>query len=130
MAMKFVPLLTEKDRKKAHGWIDRAPVGTKIAFKRPDGRSLDQNSLMWTRLAEISRQVDWYGEKLSSEDWKAVFTAALRKSRVVPGIDGGFVVLGLSTSAMTKNEMGALLDLIDCFAAEHGVMLHGEDVAA
>lgn len=130
MAIKFVPLITDKDRKQAHGWIDRAPVGTKIAFKRPDTRSLDQNAMLWARLNEISRQVDWYGEKLSSEDWKTVFTASLRKSRVVPGIDGGFVVLGLSTSNMTKSEFGMLLDLIDAFAAEHGVVFHAEEVAA
>lgn len=130
MAIKFVPLVTDDDRKKAHRWIDRAPEGTKIAFKRPDARSIDQNAMLWARLGEISRQVDWYGEKLSSEDWKNVFCASLRKSRVVPGIDGGFVVLGLSTSNMTKSEFGMLLDLIDAFAAEHGVVFHGEEIAA
>lgn len=130
MAIKFVPLYTEKDRRKAHGWIDSAPPGTKIAFKRPDGRSVDQNALMWARLSEISRQVDWYGEKLSAEDWKTVFTASLRKARVVPGIDGGFVVLGLSTSQMSKAEMGDLLMLMEAFAAERGVAFRGEDVAA
>lgn len=130
MAIKFVPLVTEKDRKKAHGWIDAAPVGTKIAFKRPDNRSIDQNAMLWARLSEISRQVDWYGQKLSPSDWKEMFTASLRKSRVVPGLDGGFVVLGLSTSNMTKAEFGMLLDLIDAFAAEYGVVFHGEDVAA
>lgn len=130
MAIRFVPIITEKDRRKAHGWIDHAPVGTKIAFRRPDGRSIDQNALMWARLGQISRQVDWYGEKLSPEDWKTVFSAALRKARVVPGLDGGFVVLGLSTSQMTKAEMGMLLDLIDAFAAERGVTFRNEDVAA
>jgi hypothetical protein len=41
---------------------------------------------------------------------------------VVPGLDpGSFVVVGLHTSDMTKDEMGQLLDLIDAFAAQHGV---------
>jgi hypothetical protein len=79
---------------------------------------------MWAMLADISKQVDWYGEKLSAEDWKDVFTAALRKCRVVPGLDGGFVVLGLRTSAMTKQEMTNLLELMGAFAAEKGVTFH------
>jgi hypothetical protein len=78
---------------------------------------------MWARLTEISNKVDWYGQKLQPIDWKDMFTAALRKYRVVPGIDAGsFVVLGLHTSKMTKEEMRDLLDLIDAFAAEHGVV--------
>jgi hypothetical protein len=76
---------------------------------------------MWAMLADISKQVDWYGEKLSAEDWKDVFTASLRKAKVVPGLDGGFVVLGLRTSAMSRNEMTNLLELIGAFAAEKGV---------
>lgn len=41
-------------------------------------RSLSQNSLLWALLTDISDQVNWYGKKLSSEDWKAVFTAGLK----------------------------------------------------
>jgi hypothetical protein len=40
-------------------------------------------------LGEVSQQVNWYDQKLSAEDWKDVFTASLRKARVVPGLDGG-----------------------------------------
>ena len=60
--------------------------------------------------------------RLSAEDWKDVLTAALKRSRVVPGLDGGFVVLGQRTSDMTKDEMGQLLTLMDAFAAERGVI--------
>jgi len=49
----------------------------------------------------------------------------------VPAIDGrGFVNLGTSTSALTVSEMVALQDLIEAFAAQHGVTLdHKEQVA-
>lgn len=129
MALKFFPLISELDRKRAHGWIERAPAGTRIAFKRPDTRSIDQNALMWARLATISREVEWYGEKLTPEEWKDVFSAALRKARVVPGIDGGFVVLGLHTSTMTKAEMADLLTLMEAFAAQRGIVFDGEMAA-
>jgi hypothetical protein len=66
--------------------------------------------------------VDWYGQKLSSEDWKDVLTASLRRTRVVPGIDAGtFVPLGMRTSQMTKEEISDLLELIYAFGAERGV---------
>lgn len=88
---------------------------------RAETRTLAQNSRLWAMLTDISKQVDWYGRKLTPEQWKHVFTAALSKQDVVPGIDGGFVVLGKSTSKMTKVEMSELQDLMEAFGAEKGV---------
>lgn len=78
-------------------------------------------------LSDIARQVDWYGRKLTPEEWKHVFTAALAKQDVVPGIGGGFVVLGKSTSKMTKAEMAELQTLMEAFGAEHGVRFTAPD---
>ena len=119
----IITLSRKEETERALRWISQAPRGTRIEFK-PPARSLDQNAKMWAMLTDISRQVDWYGERLSPDDWKAVFTASLRKARVVPGLDGtGFVVLGLRTSDMTKDEMSNLIELITAFAAERGVTL-------
>lgn len=88
---------------------------------KPETRSLAQNARLWAMLTDISNQVQWYGRKLTPEEWKHVFTAALSKQDVVPGIDGGFVVLGKSTSKMTKGEMCELQELMEAFGAERGV---------
>jgi len=88
---------------------------------RKETRSLAQNALLWATLTDISKQVDWYGRKLTPEDWKHVFTASLTKQEVVPGIDGGFVVLGKSTSQMTKAEMSELQELMQAFGTQQGV---------
>lgn len=94
----------------------------------PEKRSNEQNKRLWAMLSEVSRQVDWYGQSLSPEDWKHIFTASLQKTRAVPGIDGGIVVLGQSTSRMTKAEMSELQTLIEAFGAERGVnFTDGED---
>ena len=128
MSRATVILRQSADRERVARWASKVPAGTVVEFRAPR-RSLSQNALLWARLTEIARTVDWYGQKLSAEDWKDVFSASLRKSRVVPGIDGGsFVVLGMRTSDMTKEEMTALLDLIDAFAAERGVTF-AEDAA-
>ena len=84
-------------------------------------RSLDQNAKLWVLLTEVSRQVDWYGEKLKPEDWKHVFTAALTKQKAVPGIDGSFVVLGQSTSQMNKHQFSELIEVIYAFGANQGM---------
>jgi hypothetical protein len=88
---------------------------------KPETRTLAQNARLWAMLTDVSKQVNWYGRKLSQEEWKHVFTASLSKQDVVPGIDGGFVVLGKSTSKMTKPEMSELQDLIEAFGAQQGV---------
>ena len=88
---------------------------------KPERRSNDQNALMWSLLTEVSQQVDWHGQKLEPAEWKDVFSASLKRQKVVPGLDGGFVVLGSSTSRMDKQECSELIELIYAFGAQHGV---------
>lgn len=104
----------------AWGWKLEKPV--EITVSHLDQRNAEQNRLLWSMLTAISKQVDWYGQKLQPEDWKHVFTAAQGKQRVVPGLDGGFVVLGVSTSRMTKAEFAELIELAQAFAADKGVV--------
>ena len=89
---------------------------------KPEKRSSAQNRRLWAMLTDISRQVEWHGQKLSPEDWKHIFSASLKKQRAVPGLDGGFVVLGLSTSKMTRAEMCDMQELMSAFGAERGVV--------
>jgi hypothetical protein len=90
---------------------------------RPLTRSSAQNSRMWAMLADVAKQVEWHGKKLASTDWKHVFSAAITKQAVVPNLDGtGFVVLGQSTSDMTKREMSEMIELITAFGAQHDVV--------
>lgn len=121
MGRAQIILTGNHDRAKAHAWIDKAPANTRVEFKASK-RSLPQNDRMWLMLTAVAEQVEWYGQKLSADDWKDVFSASLRKARVVPGLDPGtYVPLGMRTSDMGKDEMSALMDLIEAFAAERGV---------
>ena len=97
-------------------------AGNKLVLTiEQEKRSLPQNSKLWAMLSEVSQQVKWHGEKLSPEDWKHIFSAALKKQRIVPGIDSGFVVLSQSTSKMNVSEMADLIELIFAFGASHEV---------
>lgn len=105
--------------------VRNAPAGWKVTVEQPK-RSLDQNALLWALLTDVSEQVQWYGRKLSATDWKHVFTASLFLQDTVPGIDGGVVVLGQSTSRMTKKLFSELVELIYAFGAQHGVVFTDE----
>ena len=107
-------------RKAAKDCIDSVPDDYECDI-RPRKRTLPQNSIMWGMLGDVSGQVDWYGMKLTSDEWKDVFTAALKGQKTVPGIEGGFVVLGAHTSKMNVKEMADLITLMSAFGAEKGV---------
>lgn len=95
-----------------------------------DTRSLAQNRMLWSCLRDVSQQVVWYGKKLDSDSWKNIFSASLKGQETVPGINGGFVVLGQSTSKMRVSEMRDLIELIHAFGAEHNVRFSDESARA
>jgi hypothetical protein len=82
---------------------------------------------MWALLRCVAAQVEWYGQHLTAEEWKDIFTAGLKQQRVVPGLDGGFVILGARTSEFSKGEMAQMQELIEAFASEHDVDLGDGD---
>ena len=107
--------------KHAKGWLMASDTRLTLEI-RPEKRSDAQNRRLWAMLADIAAQVEWHGKKLGAEDWKAIFTASLRSMNVVPNLDNtGFVVLGQSTSKMTKAEMCELQELMEAFGAQKGV---------
>ena len=119
-------LVHAEARRRALETVLNAPDGYIVAVQEPT-RSVDQNALLWGVLTDISEQVEWYGRMLSPESWKHIFSASLKQQDVVPGLDGGFVVLGQSTSRMSKREFSDLIELIHAFGFERGVKFR-EDV--
>ena len=126
--MKQVFILAHPEaRRRAVQTVQNAPEGYAVTVSEPS-RSLEQNSRLWALLHDVARQVEWYGKRLTPEDWKHIFTSSLRKLEVVPNLEGnGFVALGLSTSRMSKRELGDLMQLIEAFGAERGVVWSHED---
>lgn len=84
-------------------------------------RSNDQNRKLWPMLADISRQVEWFGKKHSPEQWKDIITGSFEKCDFVPGIDGGLVMLGGRTSKYTKARFSELIEYIYAFGTEKKV---------
>jgi hypothetical protein len=107
-------------------------------------RSHEANAAMWASLHDLAEQVGWKrarwrgdtcieegryvllaeqpgAARLSDEEFKDVLSAAMKRPRMVGGIDGGVVAVGLRTSRMTQREMGDLLELIGAFGSGLGV---------
>jgi len=96
-----------------------------VVLRRPK-RTVSQNSKMWPMLADVARQkqlvINGVLVWAKPEDWKDVFTAALkREQRMAMGIDGGLVVLGMRTSRMRKKEFSDLIELIYAYGSENGI---------
>lgn len=120
--MIVIEFTGDQSRQAAHRYVDAAQDGQFMRITDAT-RTLEQNALLWPLLEKVAKGVDWYGQKLTKEDWKDVFSASLKKQRAVPGLDGGFVVCGQSTSKMGKREFSDLIEVIYAFAASKGVEL-------
>jgi hypothetical protein len=131
MTRYVVHLRTAADRAKAHQIVDAAPIGTRIEAKAAK-RSLPQNSRLWASLTDVAQQVPWGGRILRPDDWRDIFMDALpREIRAVPNLDeDGLVMLGRSSSDLSKEEMSNLLELIYAFGARRGVVFQDDARAA
>lgn len=91
-----------------------------------DKRSLAQNRMMWAVLNDIAKQVEWNGEKLTSEEWKNLITANIHGQKCVKGIQGGLVFMGQSTRKMNKKEFADVVTCAEQFGAENNVIFSNE----
>lgn len=119
MKQTFI-LVHQEARRRARNAVDAACDGFVVTIA-PATRSIEQNALMWSCFTDIARDVIWHGQRLTPEDFKCMLTASLKQQRVVPGVEGGFVVLGQSTSRMSKAELSELVELAHAFGSEKGV---------
>lgn len=124
MSRASLTLNSKARREQALAWVHKAPDGTRLIFQEAK-RTDAQSRLMWDLLTDIARQLPWHGVKLSPDDYKLIFLAALNQElRMVPNLDNtGFVSLGRSSSKLSVGEMSQLIELIIAFCAERGVVI-------
>ena len=122
MSRALLVLANDHFRQKAVRWIMVAPKDTRVTFQGPV-RSLDQNSTLWLWLTAIAEQLDWHGQKYSTDDWKDYLMHSLRRARWMPDESGGMVPVGMRSSDLSKEEFSDLLELTIAFGSSHGVTL-------
>lgn len=125
MERQIFQLSHEQARKNAAHAVMNAPENFRVEL-RERTRSLDQNSVMWSCLTDLSKQVQWPVngalEWMTPEEWKDVITASLhQENKIAQGIRGGFVMLGRSTSRMGIKAMIEVIDFCHAFGDEHEI---------
>lgn len=94
-----------------------------IVRERKTKRTSEQNRKLNAMCGDLAEQVLWHGQAVGKDDWRHMFVAAYRKEqRIVPGINGGFVVLGASSRKLTVSECSEVIEMIHAFGAERGVV--------
>lgn len=132
--MKFV-LSHQQARRRAFDAVAAAPAGYVVTIKEPT-RSLDANAAMWPILQAFSEQLLWPVNgrmvTMTPEEWKDVLSSAFRgeQARLAVGMSGGVVMLGARTSRMGKKLFSEFLDFMHATAADRGVTVYADEVAA
>lgn len=124
MSRADVVITDHESRKRVCNWVMQAPAKSRVTIRGPK-RTIPQNSRLWPMLTDVARQATWAGKKRTTTDWKDLFTGAVAMAagglEAVPGLEGGFMILGLHTSEMTVPEMIELQDYIEAWGAQNGV---------
>lgn len=122
-------------RRRAAQCVAEAPEGWRVTVEPPK-RTLDQNALLWPLLECFSKQLEWPVNgrmvKLEPDEWKDILSAAYKQEsqRVAMGLNGGMVMLGLRTSKMTKAQFSEFIEFLLSVAADRGVVVERDEVAA
>jgi hypothetical protein len=116
-----VRLLGKVQREFAKTLIDGADAGWIMTLKEPN-RTNDQNARFWAMLTDLSEQMPM-GIVETADGWKhLVMHAAGFECQFMQGLDKRPFPVGFRSSRMTVREMRLLMDWMETFAAEQGVV--------
>ena len=113
----------EADRALLRKWAGSVPEGTRVEWKAPK-RTLPQNDRFWSMLTEVARQKVHAGRRYTADQWKVLFMHAIgREVQFIPSLDNStFIPWGQSSSDLSVAEMKDLMDYIEAWGAENGVV--------
>lgn len=131
MSRAVIVTYSQADRTRAANWCMKAPSGTRIEFKAAR-RSTDQNSRFWAMLTDVATQKEHAGRKYTPDQWKVLFMHAIgREVQFIPSLDNAtFIPWGQSSSDLSVGEMKDLMDFMEAWGAEHGVVFHDQQQEA
>lgn len=95
---------------------------------KPLTRTIQQNKFLHSLFGDLERQAEWQGSKLTAEQWKMLMIsghtiATKEPCKMVIGIEGEVVNLRESSAQMSVARLNSLLEYVQCWAAENGVVI-------
>jgi hypothetical protein len=116
-----IPLTSDFARERAVAAILKAPKGYIASVEEPK-RTLSQNDRLWAMLSDVAMSKPM-GRMHTPEEWKCIFMSACGwEVAFLPGLDGRFLPYGYRSSKLTKKQMGTLMDFIEAWGSENGVV--------
>lgn len=110
-------------RNRALEAVRTSPEGYRVTID-PPGRTGEQNDRLHAILQDIAEQKEWHGERLTVEEWKRLFSAAVFREKMLPGLTGGIVIVPKFTRRMSKEELSELMEFATAWAVENGITLN------
>ena len=98
-------------------------------------RTTEQNSALHAILSDVAGQKEWCGQKLPVAVWKRLLVAAFeranrRPAEMYPSVDGhGMDIVYTHTSRMSKQELSELIEWIQAWAIDQGIVLREPEAA-
>jgi len=135
MSDKKLYRLTHKTaRAMAVAHVEAAPDGYTVEIREPR-RTDEQSRRMHAMADDLSKQVPYMGMTLTREQWKRFATAKLKKDTIVFDCDDkgqpnprlGLLVLGAQTRDETIAGLKEIIDWMEWFGAQHGVIWSDEE---
>ena len=130
MSRLTIILSSAYNRARAKALIDRSPPGAVVTFEEAR-RTLAQNDKMHAMLTDLAlAKPD--GRSMPVHKWKALaMDMAGCKPEWERSLDGeSMVCVGYKSSRLSKAQMGDVITAIQAYAADHGVHLKDEEMAA
>ncbi|MCP2041682.1 hypothetical protein L1281_002293 [Neisseria sp. HSC-16F19] len=94
---------------------------------REKTRTDDQNAKLHAMLGDIAKQKTFNGRKLSIDQWKMVFVSGHKiatgeQAEMAIGLEGEVINLRESTAKMSVRRLASLIEYVDAWAADNGVV--------
>ena len=118
-------------RQIAAAYCESLPDAWTATF-RPPRRTDAASARMHAMCGDLSKQVLWCGARLSTEDWKRVATAMLKKDRFIRDVNdegqpgNGLIVIGAATREMSGKQLSEIIEWLSWFGAKNGVVWSDE----
>lgn len=92
--------------------------GLRLTLEASDWITWKQRKKIKGMCRSLSQQATLYGNKLDTDSWSAVMIAGWRKEVIMErGIDGGLVLLGGSTTELSRQQAEEVIHLIYFFGS-------------
>lgn len=121
MSGHTIILRGQSQRDLACSLVLRAPPDFVVRIAEPK-RTTEQSDKMWAMIGDISRAKP-LDRRHTPDDWKAIaMNACGWECQFIEGLDGRPFPKGFRSSNLSKSQMSTLIDWLQVFGDENGVL--------